>query len=31
MKDDDYGLKVRLVVDEESISDTEDRLVKTWK
>lgn len=29
MKDDDYGLKVRLVVDEESISDTEDRLVKT--
>ena len=28
MKDDDYGLKVHLVVDEESISYTEDRLVK---
>ena len=29
MKDDDYGLKVHLVTAKESISDTEDRLIKT--
>lgn len=29
MKDDDCGLKVRLVTVKESISDTEDRLIKT--
>lgn len=28
MKDDDCGLKVRLVTVKESISDTEDRLIK---
>ena len=29
LKADDYGLKVHLVIVKESISDTEDRLIKT--